>query len=343
VTVLNPDTGNRVLANTAVSSTLGTNCAAGSVDTRCTATVTVAGLFIENTANVGTTTPGSTVTFSIKVTNTGQTAYAGAILTDDLTGVLDDAAYNANATATSGSVSYTSPSLTWTGNLAVGAIATISYSVTVANPDLGNRSLVGTVLSSAAGSVCPSTSPAASCTATVTVLVPALAITLAAGSGTTIPGAKVNYTLTVANNGQTPYTATSVTLALAGALDDAVYNADAVASAGSLSYTEGTGALVWTGDVGLGIVITITGSVTVRDPDPGDKTVTAVASSSAAGSTCPSGSSNTACTSAVQVKVPALTITKAAKRQHHHSRIRCPLHDLGDEHRPDRLRGGHIR
>ena len=83
--------------------------------------------------------PGATVGYTILVTNTGPTAYTGATFTDPLGGVLDDASYNANAAASSGTVSYTAPNLTWTGNLAVGASATVTYSVTVNNPDLGDR------------------------------------------------------------------------------------------------------------------------------------------------------------------------------------------------------------
>ena len=100
--------------------------------------VTVSGLTIVKTANVATVAPGGTVGYTVTVTNSGQTAYTGATFTDPLTGVLDDAVYNANATATAGTVSYTSPNLTWTGNLAVGATATITYSVTVNNPDTGS-------------------------------------------------------------------------------------------------------------------------------------------------------------------------------------------------------------
>ena len=59
--------------------------------------------------------------YTITVTDSGQTPYTGATFTDPLTGVLANAAYNADAAATAGTVSYTSPVLTWTGNLAVGA------------------------------------------------------------------------------------------------------------------------------------------------------------------------------------------------------------------------------
>ena len=98
-----------------------------------------AGLTITKSADVSTTSPGAVVHYTVTVTNTGQTAYTGAAFTDPLAGVLDDATYNADAAATSGSVCYASPNLTWTGNLAVGAVATITYSVTVNNPDTGGQ------------------------------------------------------------------------------------------------------------------------------------------------------------------------------------------------------------
>ncbi|MEP7089199.1 MAG: putative Ig domain-containing protein, partial [Nocardioidaceae bacterium] len=307
VTVNQPDTGNKVLSNTVTSATLGTNCASGSTDARCTATVNVAGLAIVKTADVSTTTPGSTVHVQIMVTNTGPVAATGATLTDDLTGVLDDAAYNADATATTGSVTFASPSLTWTGTLAAGASATITYSVTVKDPDTGNRSLSATIVSSSPGSSCPSGNPAASCTVTVAVLVPALVITNTASLSTTTPGATVPYTVTLSNTGQTAYTGTSVAVALAGALDDATYDNNAAASSGTVGYSSGT--ITWTGSVPIGAVVTITGSVTVNDPDAGNRTLTTVATSPAAGSTCRPASPAAACTSTVQVLVPALAIS----------------------------------
>ncbi len=309
VTVSNPDTGNQVLSSTVTSSTSGTNCPSGGTDTRCTATVTVAGLSIVKSASPSSTTPGSVVRFSILVSNTGKAAYTGATLTDQLAGVLDDASYNADGAATAGQLSFTSPQLTWTGNLAVGASVTITYSVTVADPDVGNKSLVATVVSATAGSTCPSGSPAASCTTTVPVLVPGLAITNAASSSTTTPGAAVTYTQTVSNNGQTPYTGISVTLALSGALDDAGYTSSS-ASSGTVVYNAGAGTVVWTGDLALGATVTLIETLSVTNPAAGDRSMTVAASSAAAGSTCPVGGSSAGCTATVQVLVPALTITQ---------------------------------
>ena len=183
MTVKNPDTGNKSLASTITSSTTGSNCASGSIDPQCTSTVTVLvpGLTITLSASPGTTTPGSAVTYTITATNSGQTAYTGRNHrpTD---GLLDDASYGGDATASTGAVSFTSPNLTWTGNLATGAAATVTFSVTVNNPDTGEKLMQNTVTSTAAGSNCPVGSTDSRCTTLVPVLVPGLTIVVTHGA-----------------------------------------------------------------------------------------------------------------------------------------------------------------
>ena len=302
--------GDNVMASTVTSSTLATTCPAGGVDARCTSTVTVSGLLISTVADQATTTPGSVVRYTTTVTNTGKTAYPAATFSDNLTGVLDDAAYQGDASATAGAVSYSSPTLTWTGSLAAGAGATITYSVRVSNPDTGNRTLTHTAVSSNPGNTCPSGGTAAQCSTTVTVLVPALNITTQAGVTTTTPGATVGFTVTIANTGQTAYTGITVTDSLAGVLDDATYNGNAAATGGSVTFTSPT--LTWTGNLAIGATVTITFSATVADPDTGDRRLTVVSASAAAGSVCATGNTNAACTVTVTVLVPALTILKSA-------------------------------
>jgi large repetitive protein len=69
-------------------------------------------LTLTNTASTGSATPGATVSYTVTIANTGQTPYSGVSVADDLSGVLDDAAYNGDASATAGAVSYASPTLT---------------------------------------------------------------------------------------------------------------------------------------------------------------------------------------------------------------------------------------
>ena len=59
----------------------------------------VPALDISIAANQTTTTPGSTVGYTLVVTNTGQTPYLGATVSTSLAGVLDDAGYNGDAAA----------------------------------------------------------------------------------------------------------------------------------------------------------------------------------------------------------------------------------------------------
>ena len=171
-----------------------------------TVDVLIPGLTITKSANATTAEPGQVVGYTVTVTDSGQTSYTGAVVTDDLTGVLDDAAYNGDAAATAGSVSFASPELTWTGDLSPGDTATVTYSVTVNNPNTGGKLMVNTVTSAAAGSTCPPGTTSASCQVTIPVLTPALTISKSASAATAVPGQAVSYTVTVTDSGQTPYT-----------------------------------------------------------------------------------------------------------------------------------------
>jgi uncharacterized repeat protein (TIGR01451 family) len=84
-----------------------------------------------NPASGATVNIGQKVTYTVTVAQHGKAALANAIVTDDMTKVLDDATYDNDATTSSGRVTYAAPKLTWKGDLAVGQKASITYSVTV--------------------------------------------------------------------------------------------------------------------------------------------------------------------------------------------------------------------
>ncbi|MCW2929460.1 MAG: hypothetical protein JWM19_422, partial [Actinomycetia bacterium] len=214
-----------------------------------------------------------------------------------------------DATASAGSLSYTSPNLTWTGSLTPGATATVTFSATVNNPDTGNKILATAVTSPTPGSNCPASGPAPACGTSVTVLVPALTITKTA-SATTTPGSVVQYTITVADTGQTSYTSTAVTDDLTGVLGSAAFDGDAVATVGTVSYISPV--LTWTGALAPGGTATITYSATVRNPETGPTTMTNTAASTAPGSTCPPGTSASQCTATTTIIAGPLTITAPA-------------------------------
>ncbi|WP_329021704.1 DUF7507 domain-containing protein [Streptomyces sp. NBC_00690] len=103
---------------------------------------------------------GSEVEYTITVRNTGTAAYTEAnpaTFSDDLSELLDDARFNNDATATRGDVSYSEPLLEWSGALAPGQTATITFSITTNARPFGDLQLLNTVTSDTPGNNCPAT------------------------------------------------------------------------------------------------------------------------------------------------------------------------------------------
>lgn len=209
-------------------------------------------LAITKTSDAVDARQGDTVTYTVTATNVGSgdyTAAAPAVVTDDLTGVLDDGVYNDDATADApGDLTYAAPVLSWTGPLKVGDSVTVTYTVTLGS---GGDGVVRNV-------ACEP------CVDVVTEL-PRLTVTKAADR-TELPkvGERVTYTVTATNAGPGDYTAAApavVTDDLSATLDDATYEDDAASSApGDLTYAEPV--LTWSGPLAAGESVTITYSVT---------------------------------------------------------------------------------
>ncbi|MFC1409236.1 hypothetical protein ACEZCY_10920 [Streptacidiphilus sp. N1-12] len=117
------------------------------------------GLEITKTASPTRAEPGSTVTYTVKATNTGEVRLDPADFTDDLSGVLDDAVYNDDATATVGTVVPVQKTLHWTGPLEPGDSTTVTYSVTVNTPDRGDLLLHNTVGTTIPNATCAEPGP----------------------------------------------------------------------------------------------------------------------------------------------------------------------------------------
>jgi uncharacterized repeat protein (TIGR01451 family)/LPXTG-motif cell wall-anchored protein len=135
---------------------------------------------VTKTAAKASLVAGATQSYTVVVKNTGPVAYTAgtpATFTDDLTGVLDDAVYNKDAKATSGTTSYTSPNLVWSGALPIGGTVTVTYTATVNTPDSGNATLTNTITTPAGlGGNCGTGSTDSGC-ATSTPVTAALAET----------------------------------------------------------------------------------------------------------------------------------------------------------------------
>ncbi|MEA2484696.1 MAG: large repetitive protein, partial [Thermoleophilaceae bacterium] len=314
VTVNSTRTGNGALAGT-LTSTLpaaSNNCLAASIDPRCASSVLVAGLTIQQAYTETSTTPGSLVHLSASFTNTGQMPYSGITISSLSAGTVDDAVPTGDQAASSGTLVLSATAITWTGDIPVGGTVTVQGTLTVKDPDPGDRLITGTLVSTALGNNCPSGGGDPRCTASVSVLLPGLTIATTANMPATQPGGQVTYTVTVQNTGQTVYSPATVTVSLDGLLDDATYDGNAATSRGTLTYTPGT--LAWSGGLDPGDEAVITYSVTAKSPATGDKTMVSDVASTDVGSTCPPSSGSSACNTVVVVLTPSLVITSSVDK-----------------------------
>ncbi len=220
---------------------------------------------------------GDVVTYTVTVTSDGAAGYTAdtpASVSDDMSDVLDDATYNDDAIAVDSdgnalaAPSFSAPTLSWSGALAAGETATITYTVTVTN--LGDHDLVNVASPVCAeGVICdPPTPP-------VEVLLPSITPSKSSdpesGAGVNA-GEVITYTLTFTNDGQAPGPVDS-TDDLSAVLDDAEVTSepevegDGVTAALDLEAQE----IRVTGNLAPGATATVTYQVTVlADGERGD-------------------------------------------------------------------------
>ncbi|MGW6444859.1 DUF7927 domain-containing protein [Lentzea sp. NPDC055074] len=292
------------LDNVITSTTPGANCPGGD---KCSTSTPIAGLRIEKSDDRDQVVPGDTVTYTVKVTNTGQTVHTGASFTDDLTQVLDDARYNDDAQATVGTVTLVWPRLEWKGDLPIGGSATITYTVTVKNPNPGDKRLNNKITSDTPGTNCPPGSKDPSCSTET----PGRELTIEKKSDrqTANPGELVTYSLMITNTGQVPLTGAKVTDDLSGVVDDAAW-VSGQASPGTVAFV--SPALTWTGDLAVGATATVTYVVRVDDPIKGDHKLVNTVSTEIPGN-CPPGSTDPRCSTTTPL--PGMEIVKEVDRK----------------------------
>ena len=334
VTVLGTATGDNVMENNVVSSTAGTNCPSTGGDARCASRILVSELTIAFAATPATVTPGQVVTFQATITNSGNSAYYGLTVDFSATDVRDDADFTGTANATSGTLTATTEALRWNGDLPVGATVTVSVEVRVRSPGSGNGVLSSRATVGVPSANCRADSVDPSCVATSTVLVPRLTIVKSSPALIAVPGERVTFTLTITNSGDTAYTGIEVRDSLAGGLDDAAYESSAIVSGGgTLTYTAPN--LIWSGDLAVDGVVTITYAVVVNSPAIGDKNIVDVVTSTAPGSNCVAGAPAPGCRLGIVVLTPGLTITTVADSYRDDHGRHGHVHDDDPEHGPD--------
>lgn len=295
VTVNKPDTGDKVLTNAVTPTGPGGDCDTDPTKT-CSTDTPVQSYTVEKTADQSTLSPGKKITYTVTVKNTGKVAYTNAnpaAFTDDLSSVTDDATYNGDA---SNGATVDGNTLSWKGPLPIGATQTITYSFTVNDPDTGDKTLKNGVVPTSPGGGC------AKEPCNVETPVGTYVIKKSVDKTSAKEGDTVTWTVAVQNTGKADVAA-SFTDDLTQVLDDATYNKDAQASAGTVSYSQPT--LSWNGTVPVGQTITITYSATVNTPDTGDRDLHNVITS-------PSGCKESGAICETDTPVQQFRVTKVA-------------------------------
>ncbi|GAB2457966.1 hypothetical protein GCM10027082_05610 [Comamonas humi] len=261
------------------------------------------------TASAPILQPGGALSYTITVTNLGTMPYsdaAPASFSDDLSQVLAGATY-LTATATSGSASYATPILSWSGPLAAGGTATVQYLVTGgANPP---ATLANTVVSPQPSN-CPSNAPAAECTAVVTP-VPQVSIAKSTPATTLTSGGQIVYTIVASNTGTVSATGTVVSDPLPAGIASQTWTCSSAGA--SCPNPSGSGSLnetLTSFPAGSTVTYTVTATVSADPPAHVTNTATVVPP---AGGICAPSQTQPPCKSEVTVPpAPQVSVTKTA-------------------------------
>ncbi|WP_160150864.1 DUF7927 domain-containing protein [Microbacterium timonense] len=299
----------------------------------CATETPVRALHFEKTVDQEVAFAGDVIEYTITVENTGAvdfTAQAPAQFDDSLSRVLEDVTTvteeSLQLEASAGEARFDAPRSTihWEGPLAAGATATITYQVTIANPDRGDHSLANRIVTPPdIPSNCGPDSDDPLCD--TTTLVKEYHLSKSADKTEFFPGDVVAYTITLTNTGQVAYTADEPVVwedPLTEVLDDAVYNLDAAASSSvdgatvnPVAWDADAGTLSWSGALEVGEVVTFTYTVSVSNPVPdgADKILFNRVTSTTPGGNCSPTSEDPMCE--VDLGGPSLHVEKTSTTQ----------------------------
>lgn len=215
-----------------------------------------------------TVSPGDTITYTVTGTNTGATDLDPVVITDDLSGVLNNATAVGTPTSSTGAAPVlTGSTLTWNGVLPVGGSVELSYQVVVNADAAPGITLNNRVVGSATPPGVPPIVPPPITTSHPT---PGFALTKTANpaTGTSVmPGTAITYTITGNNTGATILDPVSITDDLSGALGNATLTTPPSSSVGSAPVLSGN-EFTWTGTLAAGESVVITYTVTVDSTVP---------------------------------------------------------------------------
>lgn len=276
VEINNPLTGDGSMTNGVVGDGPGSNCTEDpAIDPDCLTRVPLPDISSQKVlVSPDSPSAGDTVTYQFTVTNNSDEPVTSVTVADDLSGVLDDATYNDDASADIGSVTYNAVTqrLNWVGDLAAngdqGDTATVTYTVVVSDAaGLGDGILRNGLISTDCpmppiydpsdpnfNPNCATVDPVSAWLAHKTIL---------PGSSFEV-GGTVRYQVDIENVGAADLVGVTLTDDLSDVIDDSTYNDDAEATAGVVTQPD-VEALQWVGDLTVGDSAMMTYSFTVND------------------------------------------------------------------------------
>ncbi|ANN18422.1 hypothetical protein SD37_24215 [Amycolatopsis orientalis] len=256
-------------------------------------TVASPGYQLTKSVDLAEAVPGDTLTYQVTLRNTGVIPVPALTVRD----TLPSGTTYVSSSASKGAASGTGP-IDWAvDGLAVGETATLTVRVKVEEAAIGQELVNRATVPTGPPPVVPPDNrcpddPTAACAKTE-VPSPSYTVTKTADKDSANPGDTVRYTVTIANTGKVTAADLKVVDDLTGVLDDAVYQNDAAATPGSVSYVEPK--LTWTGTLAAGKSAEFTYTVKVKNPNTGDNRLKNVVTTETPGGNCPPGSTDPKC------------------------------------------------
>jgi uncharacterized repeat protein (TIGR01451 family) len=259
VTVNDPIPPKTVITNTATASGTGVDSGlpVSATDSVGIATLPASDLKILKTAPA-TYVPGSQLTYTIVVSNTGPTASTGAQIADALPAGVTGFSWTA---VPAGGATVAAPSgtgaIATTADLPVGG--TVTFTVTAQTDPARTTAITNTAtVTPTDGNPDPNPNDQTSTATSTPVVTTDLSITKTDGVSTYTPGQSVTYTITVTNAGPSTATAARVQDTLPSIITSASWTAAITAGTAAIAKTSGTGSIDELVDLGPGATVTYT-------------------------------------------------------------------------------------
>jgi uncharacterized repeat protein (TIGR01451 family) len=302
--------GGSTITNNAVAATTGATdpVPGNNTGTATTSVIAQADLSITKTDGATTEVPGTSVSYTITVTNNGPSNANGATVSDTFPATLTGVTYTSVAAGgATGNTAAGTGNISDTVNMPAGSSITYTVSATIASSATGD--LINTATVTAPAGVTDPTPANNSATDTDTLTPQAdLSITKTDGATTEVPGTSVTYTITVTNTGPSDANGVTVADTFPGILSGVTFTS--VAAGGATGNTAtGSGNINDTVNMPSGSSVTYTVSATISASATGNLTNTATVTEPA-GVTDPTPGNNSATDTDTLSPEADLSITK---------------------------------